>query len=328
VPVSEAPISIGLRVPYELQQDPARLRDFVDRVEAAGIDRLCVGDHVTFKGGTGFDGLQNATVAAVLSSRVTIETAVYLLPLRHPVPVARQVNSLAILSAGRFVFGVGVGGDDPAEMRACGVDPSRRGARTDEALTIIRALLAGESVNFEGRHFHLDGVQVLPPPPVPVPIVVGGRSNAALRRTARLGDGWLGLWVSPGRYSEACSQIARFAESAGRVVASWRHAMHVWCGFDADRERAAARLAAEMESLYQTPFARFAQYCPLGSPSDVADALRPYIDVGCRAFNLIATAATPDAALDGAHALRALLRSQGTWTVPADGQRIVAEHPD
>src|SRR6266496_767019 len=83
--------TVGIRVPYELQHDVAQLREFVTRAEDAGLDRLCLGDHVTFKGGTGFDGLQNATAAAVLSSRIVVETAVYLLPLRHPVPVARQV---------------------------------------------------------------------------------------------------------------------------------------------------------------------------------------------------------------------------------------------
>lgn len=306
----EEPISVGLRLPYELQRDLPRFQEFLALAEAAGIDRLCLGDHVSFKGGNGFDGLQNATAAAVLTRRIEIETAVYLLPLRHPVPVARQVTSLAALAPSRFVFGVGLGGDDPAELRACGVDPSVRGRRMDEGLAIVRALLAGEAVTVDGRFFTLDAVQVLPPPPSPVPIVVGGRSTAALRRTALLGDGWLGLWVSPRRYAEATAQIAQHAESAGREIAHWRHGMHVWCGFDSDRDRAGARLGDEMESLYRVPFEKFARYSPYGSPADVAAALRPYADVGCRAFNLIATAAAPEQAVEAATSVRALLRDE------------------
>lgn len=90
-------------------------------IEAAGVDRLCVGDHIAFHGGRGFDGLVQATALATLSE-LEVQSAVYLLPLRHPVPVARQVHSLAQLSGGRFLFGVGVGGEDPAEVAMCGVD--------------------------------------------------------------------------------------------------------------------------------------------------------------------------------------------------------------
>jgi alkanesulfonate monooxygenase SsuD/methylene tetrahydromethanopterin reductase-like flavin-dependent oxidoreductase (luciferase family) len=303
-------VTVGVRLPYELQRDTTRLRDFVVRAEQAGLDRLCLGDHVTFKGGNGFDGLQNATAAAVLSSRITVETAVYLLPLRHPVPVARQVTSLASLAPGRFVFGVGLGGDDPAELRACGVDPAVRGRRMDESLAIVRALLAGEAVTVEGRFFAMDAVRVLPPPPSPVPIVVGGRSSAALRRTARFGDGWLGLWVSPRRYAEACAEIEREADSFGRGVDEWAHGMHVWCGFDSNRGQAGARLAGEMESLYRVPFEKFARYSPYGSARDVADALRPYAEVGCRSFNLIATAGSAEHVIEGARTVRELLRDE------------------
>jgi alkanesulfonate monooxygenase SsuD/methylene tetrahydromethanopterin reductase-like flavin-dependent oxidoreductase (luciferase family) len=304
-----ATVTVGLRVPYELQHDRDRLRAFVAAAEDAGLDRLCLGDHVTFKGGTGFDGLQNATAVAVLSRRIVVETAVYLLPLRHPVPVARQVASLAALAPGRVVFGVGVGGDDPAELRACGVDPGTRGRRMDESLAIVRALLQGETVTAEGRFFPLDRVRIEPVPTRPVPVVVGGRSDAALRRTGRHGDGWLGLWVSPRRYTDACGQVAREAEAAGRDVPAWAHGMHVWCGFDDDRATAGARLAGEMESLYRVPFEKFARYSPYGSPQDVAEALLPYVEAGCRSVNLIATADAPEQAIEGAAQVRARLRA-------------------
>ena len=120
------------------------------------IDHLCMGDHVSFHGGQGFDGLLQAAALASLTSTMTVETAVYLLGLRHPVPVARQVATVAQLAPGRFVFGVGLGGEDRHELEICGVDPTTRGRRLDECLAIVRALLAGETVDFSGRIFQIE----------------------------------------------------------------------------------------------------------------------------------------------------------------------------
>jgi alkanesulfonate monooxygenase SsuD/methylene tetrahydromethanopterin reductase-like flavin-dependent oxidoreductase (luciferase family) len=279
----------------------------VARAEEAGLDRLCVGDHVTFQGGQGFDALINATALAVLSTRVQIETAVYLLPLRHPVPVARQVVSLAELAAGRFRLGVGIGGEDRAEVLACGVEPATRGDRMNEALPLLRGLLRGESVSATGRHFSVEEVSFSSRAAAGVPILIGGRSTAALRRAGAYGDGWLGLWVSPERFATSCSDIAQAAATSGRGQVDWQHAMHVWCGFDDDAGVAHERLAAAMESLYRTPYEKFARYSPAGSPDDVAAFLQDYVEAGCRSFNLLAVAGDDTAAIDGAQAVRRLL---------------------
>ena len=302
-------VTVGVRLPHAAALDAALLREFVASVDDTPIERVFVGDHVTFRDGTGFDGLQFATAVAVASTRLTVQTAVYLLPLRHPVPVARQVSAVAWLAPGRFVFGVGVGGEDPGEVRACGIDPATRGRRLDEALPILRALLDGRAVTEKGTFFDLAGVTIAPPPPVAVPIVMGGRSEKALRRVGRFGDGWLGVWVSPERFAAACDQIAGFARAAGRESAAWMHGLHVWCGFGPDRASARDRLAGEMQDLYGVPFERFERYCPYGAPEEVADALRPYVAAGCRSVNLIATAASAADAVAGAEAVRALLRA-------------------
>jgi len=308
-------ITVGLRVPHELPGGAAGLREFVARVEATGIDRLCVGDHVTFKGGHGFDGLLTATALAVASRRLVVQTAVYLLALRHPVPVARQIAALAELASGRLVFGVGLGGDDAAEMAACGVDPGTRGRRLDEALAVLRPLLDGQEVTWPGSFFQLDRVRIRPTPQPPVPIIIGGRSEAALRRVARHGDGWLGLWVSPARYGEAIEVIGKFAAQAGRARPgngaageAWQHGMHLWCGFGGSPAAARARLAAVLEEFYRTPFSKFERYCPCGTPEDIAASLQPYVAAGCRSFNLIPVADSDQAAIDGADAVRTRLR--------------------
>lgn len=220
-------------------------------------------------------------------------------------PVARQVATVAQLAPGRFVFGVGLGGEDRHELEICGVDPATRGRRLDECLTIVRALLAGETVDFSGRIFQIEQAQIVPAPPVPVPIVIGGRSEAALRRTALLGDGWLGLFVSAERYRQSVAQVEELAEAEGRAGVEWYHGMHFWCGVGPSPEL----LANAMESLYQTPFERFARYAPYGTAGMIADFVRPYVDAGARHVNLAPVAATPEAAIDAAAEVAELLRS-------------------
>ena len=156
-------ITVGLRVPHELPGGAAGLREFVGRAEATGVDRLCVGDHVTFQDGRGFDGLLTAAALAVASRRLVVQTAVYLLALRHPVPVARQIVTLAGLAGGRLIFGVGLGGDDPGELLACGVNPGTRGRRLDEALAVLRPLLAGQEVTLSGSSSSWTGCASGPP---------------------------------------------------------------------------------------------------------------------------------------------------------------------
>jgi alkanesulfonate monooxygenase SsuD/methylene tetrahydromethanopterin reductase-like flavin-dependent oxidoreductase (luciferase family) len=307
--VTERP-RVGFRIPRSLFGEPARLAEVVAAAEAGGLDRLVVGDHVGFRGGQGFDGLVQSAVLAALSTRITVGTAVYLLPLRHPVPVARQLATLAQLAPGRVEFGVGIGGEDPAESRMCGVDPRTRGARTDEALTILRPLLDGETVTFAGTHFDVEDVTFRPAPTARVPVLVGGRSEAALRRTARHGDGWIAVWTTPQRFAAGTARVRELAEAQGRAAQAWRHTLHLWCGIGPDRERAAALLAREMEALYAVPFERFARYCPAGRPEDVAAALDPFLAAGCRDVNLIAVAEEPEAALEGSLAVRDLLSSR------------------
>ena len=254
-----------------------------ERAVAAGLDHLTVGDHVSFADGHGADGLIQAAALLAAHSRVSVQTGVYLLSLRHPAVVARQLATIAQLAPGRFTFGIGVGGDDPTELRFCGIDPRERGARTTEALRCVRQLMSGDDVDFRGRFFELQGA-IRPAPTIPIPILVGGRSDAALARAGRLGDGWLALWISPRRFAEATGVIDAAARKAGRTAVHWQHALQLWAGFDASPARARERLGATMTAAYALPFERFERYAPYGPPEAVADALAPYLAVGCRRF--------------------------------------------
>ncbi len=276
-------------------------------IAAAGLDHVVLGDHVSFINGAGFDGLIGATHELASAPSLRAFVAVYLLPLRHPVLVARQLSSVAERYPGRLTFGVGVGGEDPHEFEICGIDPRTRGRRMDESLSVLRALLTGTPVTHHGEFFDVDEALILPAPQPPVPIIVGGRSDVALRRAGRLGDGWIGIWNSARRFEEATAIIDDAARGAGRVDVEWHHAMQVWCGIGDDPASGRAVLAPTMEGLYHVPFERFERYSPSGSPEAIAEFLAPYVAAGCRTFNLLACAADTDTAIAGAAEIRRLL---------------------
>jgi alkanesulfonate monooxygenase SsuD/methylene tetrahydromethanopterin reductase-like flavin-dependent oxidoreductase (luciferase family) len=307
------PVEVGIRAPHALfGAGPDAIATFVSGVEASGLDRIWVGDHVSFRGGQGYDGLLQAAVLSALTRTVTVQTAVYLLPLRHPVPVARQVASIAEIAPGRFVFGVGVGGDDRLEPANCGVDPADRGRRTDESLTVVRRLLAGEVVDHSGPRFPLSQASIRPAPDPPVPVVVGGRAPAALKRAGRSSEGWLGVFVSPDRFTTSVATVMEAAATADRGHLEYRHGLLVWCGFGPSREAARALVAPAVESLYRMPFERFDAYVPYGSPEDVAAALAPYVDAGAAYLLLSPIAPDTQEAVHGAATVRRLLGRAGS----------------
>jgi len=177
----------------------------------------------------------------------------------------------------------------------------------DEALALLRALLTGEPVTHHGEFFDMDDALILPAPQPAIPIVVGGRSDAALRRAGRLGDGWIGIWNSARRFEEATAIVDDAALAAGRRNVEWQHAMQVWCGIGDDSADGRASLAPAMEGMYGIAFERFERYSPCGTPETIAEFLAPYVAAGCRTFNLIACAADLDTAVVGAAEIRRLL---------------------
>lgn len=301
-------ISVGIFPPNELLMgNAAGQAAWLDEVDKAGVDHVCVGDHVSFIIGIGFDGLILATSLSVLHPTLPVHTGVYLLVLRNPVTVARQLSSLATLAPGRLVLGVGIGGEDRHEVEICGVDPSTRGKRMDESLTILRGLLTGSPVNFSGDFFEISNATILPPPPKPIPIIVGGRSDAAIRRAGRLGDGWLSIWKTAEQYRNAVTLIEKSAADAGRDEIPNRNALQIWCGFGSSREEGRDLVARAMQGFYQVPFERFEKYTPYGTPEQVAEFLSPFVDAGCSTFDFITQAPDSTTALNGVAEVKRLL---------------------
>ncbi len=156
-----------------------------------------------------------ATLAAV-TEKIKFATNVYILPLRHPLEVAKATSSVAYFSNDRIVLGAGAGWMKE-EFDAVGVDFKTRGKRYDECIEVIRKLHSGKMVEYHGEFFDFSRVQMTPAPRKPVPIYIGGTSKPALLRTVRLGDGWIG----PGQPFEdalaSAEMITGMLKEAGRA---------------------------------------------------------------------------------------------------------------
>ena len=166
------------------------------------------------------DPLLQLMQIAARTTRIRLGTNVYILPLRHPIAVARMVTTLDVLSGGRVSFGIGLGWLQE-EFEAVGIDFASRAGRTREAVRVLRALWTEDTPAFAGKHFAFPPVKFEPKPaqrPHP-PIIVGGESEAALKRAAEIGDGWYGVGHTP---ASAAAQVERLRErlaAAGRTAA-------------------------------------------------------------------------------------------------------------
>ncbi|MCB1692873.1 MAG: LLM class flavin-dependent oxidoreductase [Pseudomonadales bacterium] len=280
----------------------------VDEIVASGVNHLFLADHVSFKTGMGMDAIVNAATLLAMNPRLHVCIGVYLLALRHPLPVARQLATLNESAPGRLIFGVGVGGEDRHEFEICGVDPATRGKRTNHSLAALRSLMTGEKTSYRCEFFEFEDALIRPRVDPPIPFMVGGRSDAAIRRAAKYSEGWLAVWCSPRRFREATAQVEEIALASGRVDVPWRHGLQVWVGIDNDRDKAREILAREMYAFYRTPFEAFEKYSPYGTPEDVAEFLSTYVEAGAGLLNVKACASSDQAAALGVAEVARLLR--------------------
>ena len=250
--------------------------------ETLGFDSLWAGDHVAFPAPI-VDPLQVLAAFASHTERVRLGTCVYLLPLRHPTTVAKMLSSLDYISGGRVIFGVGVGGEFPAEYQACGVPVTERGARCNEAIAVLRALWQDADASHAGRFFPFERVRLKPAPLQPggPPIWVGGRSDAALRRTARLGDGYVGYLLSPEGFSERMTRIRDMARAAERGEHPITGALMTFAAVDTDRDAALDRAGAILGAMYGRDMrSAAARYCITGTPDDCRAAVARFKAAG------------------------------------------------
>jgi probable F420-dependent oxidoreductase len=259
------------------------------RAEELGFDSLWISEHMLFFVPT-FDAITVLAAFAARTQRILLGSAVLLLPLRHPTVVAKEVASLDIISNGRIILGVGVGGEFPREFVACGVPVKERGRRTDEAIEVMRRLWSESGVNHEGRFFRLEDANMQPKPiqkPGP-PIWIAGRSEAAIKRAARMGDGYMPYLFSPERYRDSLEKLSAFAQQQGRDPTSIEPGMYQFICVADTYEEARQRAVQDLSIRYNQPFDRIVdRYCVLGTPDQCAERLGEYVEAGVRHLILV-----------------------------------------
>ncbi|MGZ4516468.1 MAG: TIGR03619 family F420-dependent LLM class oxidoreductase [Mycobacteriaceae bacterium] len=156
-----------------------------------------------------------AAAMGAVTSKIRFYTQVLKLGSRNPLLLARQIGSVANMTNNRFGLGVGLGWS-PEEFEWCGVPFERKGPRADESIEVLKLVLGGGMVEFHGEFFDFNRLQVSPAPTEPVPIYVGGHADAALRRAARLSDGWTSAMIKIKDLREIVHRLAELREEYGR----------------------------------------------------------------------------------------------------------------
>ena len=162
------------------------------------------------------DPLIVAGAMGAVTSKLRFYTNVMKLGSRNPLLLARQVGSVANLTKNRFGFGVGIGWA-PEEFEWCGVPYAKRGKRVDEMIEVIKLVLAGGMVEFHGEFYDFDRLQMSPAPTEPVPFYVGGHTDVALKRAARVGDGWTSAMLTCDQLAEIIGRLKKLLAENGRA---------------------------------------------------------------------------------------------------------------
>jgi probable F420-dependent oxidoreductase len=273
-----------MRFGAQLSLHPPREQfDLVRRVEALGYDSVWCGDHVSFHTPI-YESLTLLASYASITDRVRLGTAVYLLALRAPATAAKATATLDVLSGGRLIFGVGVGGENPREFALCGVPHRERGGRVTEGIDVVRTLWRDAPATFKGRFTQFEGVSIDPKPvqrPAP-PIWIGGRSDAALARAGRQGDGWVSYVVQPERYAQSLDKIRTAAAAAGRSLDGFVAAHLAFVTIGRDWETAKAAWVRTLSKRYAQDFEPLARkYGIIGTPEQCAEQVERFRAAGC-----------------------------------------------
>ena len=278
--------------------------EFARRAEEMGFRRVTMGEHV-------MDGnpprptmlnLPAMAAAAGATDDLRVMTGIVIAPLYHPVMLAKLVATVDQVSGGRLDFGIGISGQrgTHVEFDALGISPRTRGRRTDEMLAVMKRLWQEEGVSHRGRFFEFDDVTLLPRPaqrPYP-PIWVSGRSEAAMRRAARHGDGWYPYLFTNRRIKHSNDLVRQFAAEAGRELPGFHWGLNQPTAISDDADEAMGLAVRNVGERYVTPqhsaedIAR--ALCIAGTPDDCARAIEAKIEAGVEHINLGFLSPDPD----------------------------------
>ena len=259
------------------------------RAEGAGFDSFWTTD---FALGGSPDPLAILAAASQRTERITLATGVMVLPYRHPLMLAKAVATVDALSNGRLILGLGVG-SNKKEFDALGLDIHERGKMADEKLMLLRRLLSGERVSYQGEYHRMEGVDVGPetvqrphPPIWTGPLWKNGLVESTIVRTGRMADGFVPTLVPASEYSAVREKVRAYANGAGRDPDAIEFGTVLWFCLDDDREKAWKALEAESNRRRSHTAAVRGEANVSGRAEDCAEGIQEYVDAGVTHFVL------------------------------------------
>ncbi len=291
-------VKIGIQLPTRdvvfsaggRPKDASLLFGMAEAAGDLGVDSLWVGDSLTSK--PRLEPLATLSAVGAMVPRVRLGTNVLLAALRHPLLLAHTAATLDVMSGGRTVLAIGLGGTVSDALRQeweyVGIAPKQRVSRLEESLVLMRKLWSESDVTFHGKHFHLDKASLdlrpVQQPGIPMILTCHLHSNveAQFRRAARLGDGIIAIADSPPEFEELCRIVHGYAAEEGRAGAPFEAIFSMTVNLGMDEEAAAKEADAFLLAYYGPNIAEFrrSRWGPYGRPERVLDQVQDYSRAG------------------------------------------------
>jgi len=276
-------IRLGLGIAAFPFETPRAFFRWVDLCEGGGVDSLWQTDRLVSRE-PHLESLSAMAALAGATERVKFGMNAMVASLRDPLVAAKQCATIDFLSGGRLLPVFVPGHDDAPEWQATGRDARERGRLADEILEIMRRLWSEESVTFEGRHFRYKDVSIAPRPvQKPLPLWIGGHSKAAVRRTARVGTGYLAGLVPPAQLAGVVAAIRRELDAVGRHIDPDHYGVTLPYRFGSFDDPPVQRIAAARAAAAGD--AR--SWLAVGDAAAVRRALAAYVEIGISKFVMI-----------------------------------------
>lgn len=259
--------------------------NFVAACEDLGWDSFWLSDKII----SDRPNLEAVTALAAVAAKtktLMFGTSVIALAVRNPVVLAKELATVDFLSGGRLLPAVGLGTEDLREYEAAGNRKQDRGARTDEAIALLRRLWSENNVTHHGRFYHLTNVTIEPKPVFKpsLPIWIGGRTEPAWNRVAKLGDGWLPSAITPGEVTQGIHAIKTRLASSGREIEEDHYGVMLTCYLANSTQEALEKLPPGGNRMRQD--IPIEAYSALGTAEDISQRIHEYINAGATKFVL------------------------------------------
>jgi probable F420-dependent oxidoreductase len=252
-------MDVGIHLPHAGEQArPELIRRYALRAEELGLSDVWVSEHIIVprkqfpRSPLFYDPILTLTWVAAVTERVRLGTSVLVLPMRHPLPLAKELATLHNLSGGRLILGAGVGWLEP-EFAALGAPFHERGRRMDEGIAMMRAVWTQDPVTFKAKYIpaEITDMTMTPLPISHIPIWIGGSSEAALKRTVRIADGWHGSRETPEQAAPIVKRLRAERPDGGFTISMRTH----WNGRDQGelRDRVARYAAVGVQHVMVAP---------------------------------------------------------------------------